>query len=42
MDSFYVSLAFGGAAACANVVGGLLVTIKRRWDEALLKGSVLI
>ena len=29
MDSFYISLAFGGAAACANVVGGLLVTIKR-------------
>jgi len=40
MDSFYISLAFGGAAACANVVGGLLVTIKRRWDEALLKHFV--
>ena len=37
MDSFYISLAFGGAAAGANVVGGLLVTIKRRWDELLLK-----
>jgi zinc and cadmium transporter len=37
MDSFYISLAFGGAAAGANVVGGLLVTIKQRWDELLLK-----
>ena len=42
MDSFYISLAFGGAAACANVVGGLLVTIKRRWDEALLKHFVAL
>ena len=37
MDSFYISLAFGGAAAGANVVGGLLVTIKRLWDDFLLK-----
>jgi len=37
MDSFYISLALGGAAAGANVVGGLLVVVKRRWDEVLLK-----
>jgi zinc and cadmium transporter len=37
MDPFYLSLALGGAAAGANVVGGLLVTVKRRWDEVLLK-----
>ncbi len=37
MDSFYISLALGGAAAGANVVGGLLVAVKRRWDEVLLK-----
>ena len=42
MDSFYISLAFGGAAAAANVVGGLLVTIKRRWDEVLLKHFVAV
>src|SRR5574337_1346932 len=42
MDSFYISLAFGGVAAAANVMGGLLVTIKRRWDEALLKHFVAI
>ena len=37
MDSFYISLALGVAAAGANVVGGLLVAVKRRWDEVLLK-----
>ncbi|MDE2058152.1 MAG: ZIP family metal transporter [candidate division NC10 bacterium] len=37
MDSFYIGLIFGCAAAAANVAGGLLVTIKQRWDEALLK-----
>lgn len=37
MDSFYIGLVFGTAAAAANVAGGLLVTIKQRWDEALLK-----
>jgi len=37
MDSFYISLAFGGVAAGANVVGGLLLTIKRRWDQVVLK-----
>ena len=42
MDSFYISLAFGAAAAGANVVGGLLVTIKRRWDEVLLKCFVAL
>lgn len=42
MDSFYISLAFGSAAAAANVVGGLLVTIKQRWDEVLLKYFVAL
>ena len=42
MDSFYISLGFGAAAAGANVVGGLLVTIKRRWDEVLLKCFVAL
>jgi ZIP family zinc transporter/zinc and cadmium transporter len=42
MESFYISLAFGGAAAVANVMGGLLVTIKQRWDEALLKYFVAL
>lgn len=42
MESFYISLAFGGVAAAANVVGGLLVTIKRRWDEVLLKHFVAL
>lgn len=42
MDSFYVSLALGGAAAGANVVGGLLVAVKRRWDEVLLKYFVAV
>ena len=37
MDSFYISLALGGAAAGANVMGGLLVAVKGRWDEVLLK-----
>jgi ZIP family zinc transporter/zinc and cadmium transporter len=42
MESLYVSLAFGTAAACANVVGGLLVTIKRRWDEVILKHFIAL
>jgi len=42
VDSFYVSLALGGAAAGANVVGGLLVAVKRRWDEVLLKYFVAV
>ncbi len=42
MDSFFISVAFGAAAAGANVVGGLLVTIKRRWDEVLLKCFVAV
>lgn len=42
MESFYISLAFGCAAAAANVAGGLLLTIKRRWDEMLLKYFVAL
>ncbi len=42
MDTFYISLALGGAAAGANVVGGLLVAVKRRWDEVLLKHFVAL
>ncbi len=42
MESFYISLAFGCAAAVANVAGGLLLTIKRRWDEVLLKHFVAL
>ncbi len=30
-------MAIGAEAAGANIVGGLLVKIKRRWDELLLK-----
>jgi len=42
MDAFYISLALGGAAAAANVVGGLLVVVKRQWDEVLLKYFIAI
>ena len=31
------SLALGGAAAAANVVGGLVVTRRKHWNEAFLK-----
>src|SRR5207247_9681414 len=32
-----LSLAFGAAAAAANVVGGLVVVSRRHWNEAFLK-----
>ena len=32
-----LSLAFGGAAAAANVLGGLVVVARREWNERFLK-----
>jgi ZIP family zinc transporter/zinc and cadmium transporter len=34
---FALSLAFGAAAAAANVVGGLVVVARRHWNEMFLK-----
>jgi zinc transporter ZupT len=33
----YLSLLFGGAAAAANVLGGLVVVLRRHWNEMFLK-----
>jgi zinc and cadmium transporter len=32
-----LSLAFGAAAAAANVIGGLVVVVRRHWNEMFLK-----
>ena len=32
-----LSLAFGAAAAAANVIGGLVVVARRHWNEMFLK-----
>jgi zinc transporter ZupT len=39
---FIWSLAFGTAAAAANVVGGLVVTLRQKWNETFLKSSIAL
>jgi zinc and cadmium transporter len=42
MTPFAWSLVLGTTAASANIIGGLVVTMRRRWNEVLLKSFIAL